>query len=282
MLCYIYKIINNSTGEKYVGQTTNFSRRRQEHLDKLRKNKHPNPKLQAAWNFYGEENFTFEKTKYDISKEELDLKEIAEISKENSFVSGYNLTEGGTGGNTRGKIPFKDFCEIYFGNIEYDGLTTRTASVYNCDSSTVSSIKRKQSYDSFRQIADQMSDDEKEKYLKSFSEKLSLKDKPAKPIKKKMKEEDIITFLSLLCVYGRGIEAAFVRKNNISKGLGNHIKKGEYLTYQKNFSLKTDEEIYKIATEYFEKNNLQSFCVQKIKKNSQLIRPSWIAYPKSP
>lgn len=39
MKCYIYKIINNVTGEKYVGQTTNFSRRISDHKEKLRANK---------------------------------------------------------------------------------------------------------------------------------------------------------------------------------------------------------------------------------------------------
>lgn len=43
--CYIYKITNDITGEKYVGQTTNFSRRISDHFSKLKLNKHPNPKL---------------------------------------------------------------------------------------------------------------------------------------------------------------------------------------------------------------------------------------------
>lgn len=278
MICYIYKIINNVTGQKYVGQTTNFSRRRQEHIIKLKENRHPNPKLQSAWNLYGEENFSFEKTKYNISKEELDSKEIEEILKENSFIKGYNLTEGGTGGNTRGKISFEDFCEIYFGNCKYEGLTTRTAAIYGCDSSTVSTIKKKKSYDAFREKAEQLSVSEKEKYLNSFFEKLDLKNNPPKPIKKKLEKEEIFIFLSLLCVYGRGIEAAFLRKNKLSKGLGDHIRKGEYLQYQKEFILKADEEIYQMATEYFELNQLQNYCVQKIKKNNKIIRPSWIAH----
>lgn len=56
MKCYIYKIINNVTEEKYVGQTTNFSRRIKDHKEALRGNRHKNPKLQASWNKYGEEN----------------------------------------------------------------------------------------------------------------------------------------------------------------------------------------------------------------------------------
>lgn len=81
MKCYIYKIINNVTGEKYVGQTTNFSRRIKDHKEALRRNKHKNPKLQASWNKYGEANFSITKEKFDLTKEELNKKEIEEIKK---------------------------------------------------------------------------------------------------------------------------------------------------------------------------------------------------------
>ena len=64
MKCYIYKIINTITNEKYVGQTTNFSRRISDHKQKLNANTHVNPKLQASWNKYGEQAFK-------ITKEEL-------------------------------------------------------------------------------------------------------------------------------------------------------------------------------------------------------------------
>ena len=159
--CYIYKIINNVTGEKYVGQTTNFSRRISDHFSKLKLNKHPNPKLQASWNKYGEKNFSVEKTLYNLTKQELDNKEIEEIKKEDSFNNGFNLTLGGTGGDTRSKIQLEDFYEIYFGNLNYDGLTNRTADFYGCDSSTVSSIKRKLAYDKFREKAEALTPKEK-------------------------------------------------------------------------------------------------------------------------
>lgn len=101
MKCYIYQIINQITQEKYVGQTTNFSRRKENHISALRNNHHPNPKLQNAWNKYGENNFSWIVNSYNITKEELDALEKKTIAQENSFLCGYNLTEGGTGGNTR-------------------------------------------------------------------------------------------------------------------------------------------------------------------------------------
>ena len=72
MKCYIYFIINQLTNERYVGQTTNFSRRKNEHFEKLKENRHPNPKLQNAYNKYGKENFSIEKITFEnLSKEEL-------------------------------------------------------------------------------------------------------------------------------------------------------------------------------------------------------------------
>lgn len=271
--CYIYKIINNVTGEKYVGQTTNFSRRISDHISKLKLNKHPNPKLQASWNKYGENSFSIEKTLYNLTKQELDKKEIEEIKKEDSFKNGFNLTLGGTGGDTRSKIKLEDFYEIYLGNLKYDGLTTRTASFYNCDSSTVSSIKREIAYDSFREKTKQLSLEEKNFYLSQFEKKIMLDKNPPRLKRKKLDNEDIIIFLSLLSCYGRGIEAAYIRFNNLSKGLGNHIKKGQYKEAQSLFKQKTDDEILKIAKKYFEENSLQNYCVQKIKLKEEVRRP---------
>lgn len=74
MKCCIYFIINKITEEYYVGQTTNFSRRKNEHFSKLAKNIHPNKKLQNSYNKYGKENFEITKINFDITKEELNEK----------------------------------------------------------------------------------------------------------------------------------------------------------------------------------------------------------------
>lgn len=55
----IYIIINLINGKKYIGSTSNFSRRVNEHRSMLRNNKHPSNYLQNSWNKYGEENFKF-------------------------------------------------------------------------------------------------------------------------------------------------------------------------------------------------------------------------------
>ena len=169
MKCYIYIIQNNITNEKYVGQTTNFSRRIQEHYSKLRENQHPNPKLQSSWNKYGEENFSYTKEKFDITKEELNQKEIETIKRENSFKNGFNLTEGGTGGNTRGKLTFEQFCFAYFGNKKHEGAMNRTGKYLGVDSSCISALVRGNSYDAYREKAELLSDAEKEEYVKTLT-----------------------------------------------------------------------------------------------------------------
>ena len=54
--------IRNQTNEKiYIGSTkTSFKLRKYKHLRLLRKNVHYNEHLQNAWNYYKEENFSFE------------------------------------------------------------------------------------------------------------------------------------------------------------------------------------------------------------------------------
>lgn len=273
MKCYIYKIINNVTGEKYVGQTTNFSRRISDHKEKLRANKHKNPKLQASWNKYGEENFTITKEQFELTKEELDQKEIEEIQKENSFYNGFNLTLGGDGGNTRGALTFEQFCFAYFGNKKYQWLLSRTGKYLGVDGSIISSLVRDNSYDWYRQKALLLSKEEQEKYIKQFEEALDVQNKPPKPIKRKLTEEEIIQFLSVVSTYGRGAEAAMTRFLQISKGLKNHIVCGEYRKEAEQFLKLSDEEVEQIATSLFEKEKLQQYCTQTIKKNNKIMRP---------
>ena len=56
----IYKITCTANKKVYLGSTKNLRTRCRDHCNKLRTNKHHNPKLQAAWNKYGEESFIFE------------------------------------------------------------------------------------------------------------------------------------------------------------------------------------------------------------------------------
>lgn len=56
----IYKITNKVNGKTYIGSTKNVKARWAKHKALLRHSYHHNHHLQAAWNKYGEDSFTFE------------------------------------------------------------------------------------------------------------------------------------------------------------------------------------------------------------------------------
>lgn len=56
----IYKITNLINNKIYIGQTTNFVKRKREHINNLIIGNHVNKHLQSAWNKYGKYCFTFE------------------------------------------------------------------------------------------------------------------------------------------------------------------------------------------------------------------------------
>lgn len=56
----LYKITNSLNGKYYIGSSNNFSKRWSKHRNTLRRGKHGNSHLQAAFNKYGEEAFVYE------------------------------------------------------------------------------------------------------------------------------------------------------------------------------------------------------------------------------
>lgn len=91
----IYKIVNKATGKCYVGQSQYIKKRLKEHFRLLRREKHPNSRLQHAWNKYGADNFdaVVEVVCTDVA--DLDLIENAFISGEATFVEPvfYNIAD---------------------------------------------------------------------------------------------------------------------------------------------------------------------------------------------
>ena len=56
----IYKIQSIKKPERcYIGSAVNYNKRRRSHLEQLRRNKHPNNKLQNHFNIYGEADLRF-------------------------------------------------------------------------------------------------------------------------------------------------------------------------------------------------------------------------------
>lgn len=99
MMMGIYSIVNNINGKIYIGQSKNIDKRKFQHLNNLRKNKHVNIYLQNAWNKYGEHNFEYNIIEEICDENELDNKEKEYIDffKSNNMKFGYNLTNGGEG-----------------------------------------------------------------------------------------------------------------------------------------------------------------------------------------
>lgn len=56
----VYAITNTVTGDRYIGGSWYVSSRWAAHRAALRRGRHVNAKLQAAWIFYGEAAFVFE------------------------------------------------------------------------------------------------------------------------------------------------------------------------------------------------------------------------------
>jgi group I intron endonuclease len=59
-MAVIYQITNMANGKYYIGSANSFARREWQHRYDLKRNAHKNPRLQAAWNKYGEDMFVFE------------------------------------------------------------------------------------------------------------------------------------------------------------------------------------------------------------------------------
>lgn len=59
-MAVIYRITNMANNKFYIGSALSFERRLWQHKYDLKRGVHKNPRLQAAWNKYGEEMFVFE------------------------------------------------------------------------------------------------------------------------------------------------------------------------------------------------------------------------------
>ena len=77
----VYKIVNNVTGQCYVGQSQRAKKRLKEHFRLLKLNKHTNQKLQNSYNKYGASNF--------YGSIEIECEAVEDLDKiEELFLSG--------------------------------------------------------------------------------------------------------------------------------------------------------------------------------------------------
>ena len=93
----IYKITNTANGKVYIGQSTQLSKRLNDHRNALKNNYHSNQHLQNSYNKYGDV-FEIEIIMYCDNEEGLDFLERYYISYYDSMNSqkGYNKEDGGS------------------------------------------------------------------------------------------------------------------------------------------------------------------------------------------
>jgi group I intron endonuclease len=90
-MAFIYVIHNITSGKRYIGSTTRPKKRWNEHRSLLRRNKHPNYKLQGSWNKHGEASFVLESAESNIPEYSLSEREDFWISSFDSVKNGYNI-----------------------------------------------------------------------------------------------------------------------------------------------------------------------------------------------
>lgn len=100
ILSGIYVVRNSVNGRVYVGSAVNLAKRWGAHRQRLNQGTHQSPRLQSAWNKYGEDAFSFEIIEIIERKEDLVARE--QVHLDDAFASGlcYNLAR--IAGNTLG------------------------------------------------------------------------------------------------------------------------------------------------------------------------------------
>jgi group I intron endonuclease len=89
----VYRIQNVVSKSFYIGSSGNLYERWRVHKNKLRKRSHPNPKLQAAWDKYGEDAFKFELLEEFASIAAMEALEQALLHEHLKNPACYNLAE---------------------------------------------------------------------------------------------------------------------------------------------------------------------------------------------
>lgn len=88
----VYVIINTLTTKKYVGSAAHFQKRFNQHKSLLKRNIHPNIKLQRSWNKHGESAFEFSIVEFVENIKDLLLREQFHIDQFKATKNGnYNI-----------------------------------------------------------------------------------------------------------------------------------------------------------------------------------------------
>jgi group I intron endonuclease len=136
-MAYIYKINNDINNKFYVGSSNNYTRRWDQHIYELNRNKHDNIHLQRAWNKYGKDSFSFSiieecdnNKQYEREQYYLDiLQPFGNI--------GYNMSKianGSNGDNADYELitQIKELMKKCYSNKEISKITGKTETMIDC------------------------------------------------------------------------------------------------------------------------------------------------------
>lgn len=262
MLGYIYKITNKINGKSYVGLTIqNVETRYRQHLHLLENNKHHSAKLQNDFNIYGKENFLFNFNLYEVNG----IEELAELEKEaiensQSYINGYNMTQGGECGKST--IPEEDKILIYHLCKNYKGIYHKLSYYFNLDRTTIKSIANSSNLDAkiynkekYFQIVEKLEITEHNKienYISSSERKLT--------------EEQCLELLSVIFLeegYDKTMCEVFKINSKLTDRLKKHLIYKEIIEQFENMTIDEQRELKKNT---FIKYNLKSLRAQRQRK----------------
>lgn len=144
-MALIYKITNLINNKIYIGKTKrDLKTRWLEHCSDAKNYQENNNPLHAAIKKYGKENFIYEIVEDNISEQELNEREKYYIKYYNSKSHdlGYNVTDGGDGGQTSSILTTKMVNEIILILQDKDNLLSfnEIGDKYNVSGSVIRSI----------------------------------------------------------------------------------------------------------------------------------------------
>lgn len=182
MVGYIYRITNKVTGQHYIGQTVDINRRKRTHFNSLKRQDHDNPKLQASWNKYGEDNFEFESWEFQIDNlEQLNELECSYIDKYDGLTMGFNLVPGGGKPPLHQKVKDDDIATFLCVQKKLgDGYGKTCEQIFGWSKGTASAAKRKVRYLNGWNIYESMSSEEQDLRAQDFIESQHLKEQALK------------------------------------------------------------------------------------------------------
>lgn len=182
MVGYVYRITNIQTQKKYVGITEDFERRKRKHIKELKNNTHHSPKLQNAWNYWGENNFEWTVREVQINQyDDLYDIEIEEIKKYNSYNDGYNCNSGGRISDWKQKVRNEDIVKFLCIQWKYgDGYGKTCEQIFGWSKGTASAAKRKIRFVDANILFEELTEEEKNRIATNTFEEYEINKKALK------------------------------------------------------------------------------------------------------